>query len=82
MDLLLSCLVVNHLLLAIAIILLSNSPEGLALLPIFIMWLGFELFVILGCFILFLKARYIGKKRLWLVALLTFGLLYGQLVCE
>jgi len=80
MDAILKSFIGSHLFLILAIYLFSSGPEGLILLPISVLWLGFELCLITGLINqLLLKNEKKGSVHLWIIVFLTIFVLYEQL---
>ena len=80
MDTLLKFFIGNHLFYILALYLFSNGPEGLILLPISVLCIGFELCLITGLINeLLLKNRKKGAVHLWSFVFLTTYFIYEQL---
>jgi len=80
MDAILKSFIYSHLFMIVAVLLLSNGPEGLLLLPIAVFWGLFELSLITGLLNqLSLNEKNKGSFSLWVGVILTSFLLIGQL---
>jgi len=80
MDEILKSFIYSHLFMIVAVLLLSNGPEGLLLLPIAVFWGLFELSLITGLLNqLSLNEKNKGSFSLWVGVILTSFLLIGQL---